>query len=666
MTPERRDARPLALAALVFVSGAALHVDRIPLWCAGIALGCALWRWLATRSALPLPRRALRVAITCALAIAVLGTFRTLNGLAAGTALLVVMGAVKLLETRTRRDQLIVVYASLFVLLAACLDRQSLLRAPLYAAHAWLACTALVHIAHPATPLRWQESAGLAGRSLLLAVPLALLLFVFFPRIPGAFWALPKSGAALTGLSDSMSPGSITELAESDTPAFRVWFDGAPPPPQQRYWRGPVLHDFDGYTWRRVPRQIARQPLVEYEGKPVRYRVALEPHSRNWWFALDLPAGSPDRRAFFAWDYQLLSLQPVTDTLHYTAVSYTSARMPNPLSLLGRRVDTALPEARNVRTRQLAERMRADAPDDAAYARAALELFRTGGFEYTLSPPRLDLDSIDDFVFDSKRGFCGHFASAYVTLMRAAGVPSRVVTGYLGGEWNPIGGYFIVRQSDAHAWAEVWLDGRGWTRIDPTAVVAPERLTRGLFDLLPDAASAPSRLVRESLLLARSRFAWDALNAWWNDRVVGFDFRAQLDILDRLGFDSPGWQQLGVALAVALGAWLAWIALQLSRTPRQPAPDALARSYARLCGKLAHAGVPRAAHEGPVTLAARVAAERGDVAPAVVPLLDRYATLRFGVPSPGDARAAIAGFARDVGRLRLRACSPSPRRLRRS
>jgi transglutaminase-like putative cysteine protease len=658
---QRLPARPVALAAIVFLTGAVLHVDRVPLWCAAIALACALWSWLSAQRSLRLPGRTVRVVITLALVIAVLGTFRTLNGLAAGTALLVVMGGVKLLETRARRDQLIMVFASLFLLLAACLDRQSLARAPLYAAHAWLACTALVYIAHPASALRWRESAGLAARTLALAAPLALMLFVLFPRVPGAFWALPKPGQASTGLSDSMSPGSITELTDSDAIAFRAWFEADIPPPQERYWRGPVLHDFDGYTWRRVPGQFARQPRLEYEGAPVRYRIALEPHSSRWWFALDMPTGSPDRGVLFTWDYQLLALEPVTEVEQYTAISHTRTRAIDRLSTLGRRIDTALPRTRNPRTQQLAARMRAEAPQAEAFVRAGLEMLRTGGFEYTLTPPRLDLDSVDDFLFNTHRGFCGHFASAYVTLMRAGGLPARVVTGYHGGEWNPIGRYFIVRQSDAHAWAEVWIEGRGWTRIDPTGVVAPQRLMQGLFDLMPDAATGRARLVRDTPWLANSLLAWDALNAWWNDRVVGFDFQAQLDFLGRLGFDSPGWQQLGVALAVALGAWFAWMAMQLARAPRAPPSDRLARAYVKLCRKIARIGLIRAPHEGPTAYAARIAIERADVEHATAPLLHRYADLRFGAPSARDWTDAVAAYAHDVARLRLRrSTSPGP------
>jgi transglutaminase-like putative cysteine protease len=649
---ERATRNATLLTSLVFAGGVLLHVDRVPLWCSAIALLFAFWRAATAYRRLPLPRKITLVAITIALVIAVAAAFRTLNGLAAGSALLVVMGAVKLLETRTRRDQLIVVFVSLFLLIAACLDRQSIVRVPLYAAHVWLACVALLYIAHPEIPLRARESAGLALRSLLYAIPLALALFVFFPRIPGAFWAVPKENIASTGLSEEMSPGSITNLVDSAETVFRVSFNGTPPPPYLRYWRGPVLHDFDGYTWRRLRGRAIRHPKLVYEGTAVSYRIRLEPDKGPWWFALELPARSPSPRVNFTWDYQLIAPDSVRD-LEYSVISYPRTRAESGLLPQIRGVDSRLPPGRNQRSVLLAERMRAESSSDAAFSQAVLERFRTGGFEYTLTPPRLDLDSVDDFLFNTRRGFCGHFASAYVTLMRAGGVPARVVTGYLGGEWNPIGRHFTVRQSDAHAWAEIWLEGRGWTRVDPTGVVSPERLTRGLFDVLPDSASLTTRFVRGTPWLARPLLAWDALNAWWNDNVVGFDFDAQLDFLDKLGIDTPGWQHLGLAIAVAIAAWLAWIALRLARVPpRGRSPDTLARAYVRLCRKLEHAGYPRQAHEGPSTFAARLDTAR-PLAASVTPLIERYAALRFGAPSR-EHEQRVASFVRDVARVRLR------------
>jgi hypothetical protein len=267
-----------------------------------------------------------------------------------------------------------------------------------------------------------------------------------------------------------------------------------------------------------------------------------------------------------------------------------------------------------------------------------------------LTPPLLDLDSVDDFIFNTKRGFFGQYASAFVTMMRAAGVPARVVTGYLGGEWNPIGQYFLIKQSDAHAWAEIWVDKQGWVRVDPTGVVAPERLERGILDFLPNAVSAQARLIHGVPWLTDIRQTWDAVNAWWNSKVVGFDFQSQLSILDGLGFDEPGWEQLGWTFASVLVVWMLWMSVQFSRVPRGSEPDRIARAYHRLCSKLAAAGIPRESHVGPLAFADAITASRPDLATTVTPLLTHYASLRFG---PSANPTNIANFERAVKRLRL-------------
>jgi Mlc titration factor MtfA (ptsG expression regulator)/transglutaminase-like putative cysteine protease len=642
----------LAWTLGVFILGVLLHIDRVPVWASVAAFGCAGLRMASALrpGRFHLPNRWLRVALTLVLVLLVLIFFRTLNGLAAGTALLVVMGSAKTLEVLRRRDQYIVIGAALFLLLAACLDRQSLLRAPLYLLHAFLCCTALAIAAHPRATLSARAAAGLTARSLLYAMPLAVLLFVFFPRLPGSFWALPRTSAAVTGLGEEMSPGSITELSESDEVAFRVWFQGRPPPPQQRYWRGPVLHDFDGYTWRRAPGRSYRQNRIEYLGPAYRYRIVLEPNPSQVWFALDTVTASPHRQVYLTYDYLLTSAQPVQQATTYQAVSHTQTRSLDPLSPLARRYDTRLPSGRNQRSAELAQRLRAGAGSDLAFTRAVLDHFARGGFEYTLTPPRLDFDSVDDFVFNTRRGFCGHFASAFVSMMRAGGVPARVVTGYLGGEWNPIGGYFIVRQSDAHAWAEVWIDGSGWMRFDPTGVVAPERLQRGILDLLPDAANAPTRLMHRTAWIAGVMHAWDAAQAWWSDRVVKFNLGTQLELLSRIGVDDPGWRQLGWALVAGLIAWLAWMAVQFGRLPRARL-EPLSRAYRQLCDKLARAGVTRQPHVGPLDFARSVQSQRPDLAARIHPLLRRYAQLRYG-PGPVTGQD-VEAFARDVRRVRL-------------
>jgi transglutaminase-like putative cysteine protease len=653
MTEAGPELRPLLWSAGVLLAAVALHVDRLPPWCTLVILGLAGWRIALALRRRPPPGAVLRTAIAVLLLVSVAFQFSGVSGLAGGSALLAGMGALKLLETRARRDHFVVIGVSLFLVVAACLDRQGLPRLPLYVAVTWLVCTAMAIVGTPRVPLATRAAMSIAGRALALSLPLAIALFVLFPRVQGQVWALPGSGAGVTGLSNEMSPGAISELTTAYDPAFRARFFGRPPPARELYWRGPVLQGFDGYTWRREPRSIYRQSPLRYLGPGYRYRVTLEPHQRNWWFALDLPTASPDRAVRFTWDYMLVSDQPVRQPVSYEARSHTAVRATEPLTPLQRRLALQLPPGRNPRSVALGRQLRAQTADDAAFVQALLGLFRDGGYAYTLTPPKLDLDSVDDFLFNTRRGFCGHYASAFATLARAAGIPARVVTGYQGGEWNPIGAYFIVRQSDAHAWAEVWLEERGWSRVDPTGVVAPERLDRGFFEALPGAVSTADRMLREIGWLADARLAWDTLNTWWKDEVVEFDLGSQLSLLSRLGFDSPRLSQLGALLAGAVLAWVGWILLRFGRMERRRDADPLARAWRRLGERLAAAGAAREPSEGPLDFAARLRATRPVLAGRVGPLLEQYARLRYG-PGLGPAAAEVTAFARAARAVELR------------
>ncbi|HEY6453894.1 MAG TPA: DUF3488 and transglutaminase-like domain-containing protein [Steroidobacteraceae bacterium] len=641
-----------------YVSGVLLHLGQVPLWVIVLACSGAAWALAAAHGRARLPGRVFKVSLTVALTGTVLAMFHTLNGLNAGSALLVLMGAIKLLEATTRRDRLIVVGVTFYLLLAACLSSQELVRAPLYLLQAWVCCTALLYAAHPDAPLPSRLAVRLSARSLGVALPLALLLFALFPRLAGSFWSLGGSGQAQTGLSDTMSPGSISELSNSADPVFRVWFAGPLPPPQQRYWRGPVLHDFDGYTWTGVHGPWYRRETLQYLGMAYQYRIRLEPDSTPWWPALDTVQSATAPGAKITADQQLVAPRPVHDAVTYSAISYTATVSTDTLSPFARQFDTHLVGGRNPRSQALARRMRAAAPDVPGYVNSVIALFREGHFEYTLTPPLLDLDSVDDFLFNTRRGFCGHFASAFALLMRAGGVPARVVTGYQGGEWNPIGGYLLIRRSDAHAWVEVWENNRGWVRVDPTAIVAPERLRRGILDLLPSAGSVPQRLLHEFSWLQQTHQAWDALNAWWSTRVLAYNYGSQLRLLESLGFGSPGWQQLGWLLAGALTLWLLLVGWQFSRVRPARGPDRLARAYLRLCARLARYEPPRQPHQGPLAYAATL---RGTSDPAAQAreLLHLYARLRYG-SNPASA-AQLREFERRVTRWHA-----PPRRARAS
>lgn len=677
---DRAPFQPLAWTVAAFMGGVALHIGDLPIWATATACAGAGWSLAGHAGRVRLPGRYVKAALVVALVAAVVALFHTLNGLAAGTTLLTLMGAVKLLEARQRRDRYVLIGAALYLLLAACLQRQSLLSAPLYALDAWLCCCALLAAAHPDSTLGNREVVKLAARSLLAALPIAVLGFLFFPRLRGSLWTLPDSGAGVTGLANTLTPGAISNLSESSRTAFRVWFDGPPPPPQQRYWRGPILYDFDGSTWSRPPswwfgpalpaRRLAdaRAAGAQHSGRVrhvYRYRITLEPNGERWWPTLAVDESVP-RGARLTVDHVLEGAEPVTRPIRYSAVSDTMTHERRAPSPLWRELNLRLPPNRNPRTLALGRRLRREAGSPAAFVQAVLEYFRHGGFKYSLTPPRLGRNSVDDFLFGTRRGFCGHFASAFVTLMRAGGVPARVVTGYLGGEWNPIGHYFVVRDSDAHAWAQVWLADRGWTRIDPTAVVAPERLYHNIDSFLPNGVSAPERLLLDVRWLAKVRDAWGAANAWWTNEVIGFDLRSQLALLKRMGIAAPRVLELAAALGLSLLLWLAVMTWRYARVPRPPHRDRIARAYARLCNKLARVGLPRGADQGPLAYADSIAERRPDLAVSARSLLSHYAELRFGRDDDGRRELRLVQFEHAVSRLRLTALRPSARASRRT
>lgn len=646
-----RTERSLQLAYAAVAVAVLLHVDHTPLWCSLTAAGALGWRWAAARGLCALPSVLLRTALTIVLGLLTLGLFRSVGGLGAGSALLMTMAALKLLETRTARDGRVLIAAALFLLVAACLDRQALTRLPLYAVSVCVSCAAGIALGSPAA------TAGLAlraaARSLAFALPFAIGCFLFFPRLSGPLWGTPEAARATTGLSDEMSPGSITELVTSDDIALRVRFDSQPPPLRERYWRGPVLHDFDGFTWRRAGfPMLAPLPLPD-DTPRIAYEVTLEPSGHGVWLTLDTPdaiEAPPGQRALISFDRQALGLRPVTQVITYRARSANAATPDRTLPAFARRLDLQLPPERNPRSLALARSLRAAQPSDAAFAKALLDYFRTQGFRYSLTPPALQRDAVDDLLFRTREGFCGHYASAFTTLLRAGGVPARVVTGYLGGDWNAYGGYYVVRQSAAHAWTEAWLEGRGWTRIDPTAVVEPGRLDTDLRRLLPDTSA-----LRRPAWLGTLADYWDAGNQWWQQRVVGFDLRSQHALLDRIGLPDADYRTLAALLAGTGGAWLAILAWRLQRsTARVSLP--LARAWNALRTTLEASGVTGLATAGPLDLARRARlrfAARADLAD-LCDELDRiagaYAGLRYGTTGAGTPSAA--DLTRRIRRLR--------------
>jgi transglutaminase-like putative cysteine protease len=651
------------LLALSLVLVILPHLLRLPVWLDGLMLGLILWRWLYDAGRVRLPGRGLRLLLVALGAGGILLGFHTLIGRDAGSALILLLLCLKLTEMHQPRDFMVVLYLAYFIVIIGFLFSQSMFMA-LYMLLVLLALLTLQISLHhrpgPSaslrTPLPLRQHGGLALQLLLQALPLALLLFLLFPRIPGPLWGLPEDAfGARTGLSDEMSPGRISRLSNDDSVAFRVHFEGTPPPRALRYWRGPVLWNYDGHSWRapRDERLELRDPTLQALGPPLRYSVTLEPHRQHWLFALDIPAQIP-AAARMSVERQLLATEPVTKLRRYAMTSYSRYRIDDTFQPYLLRRYLGLPPASAPRTRQFMQRLRARHPDPAALIRAVLDHFRSQPFYYTRTAPLLLDDPVDEFLFDSRRGFCEHYASAFTVMMRLAGIPARVVTGYQGGEMNPLADYMIVRQADAHAWSEVWLEGEGWVRIDPTAVIPPARIeyTADLQRRRPGAARARDGRQADWLRrgLSQARFAWDAVNNRWNLWVVGFNQRRQGSLFRAFGVPEIHWQGLAALLAGSFTLVLGLLGLHLLRRPKVP-QDPLQQSYRRFCRRLAPLGFRKALAETPSRFAARVSAARSDLDAAVWHITRLYNRLRYGPPGE-EKRAGEARLRQAVKQFR--------------
>jgi protein-glutamine gamma-glutamyltransferase len=551
------------------------------------------------------------------------------------------MAGLKLLETKTQRDIYIITLIIYFVSLAALLESDSFWLLAYLTGVCWLTTATLLRLTSGGTVPGWRGSIRYGSRILAQAVPLALIFWLLFPRFAGPLWHIPSdSQTPASGLSDTMSPGDITQLALSDEIAFRVRYAEAVPPPGERYWRGPVLDTFDGRTWTRSPTSLVAAPPLKTEGTAYKYTVMMEAHRHRWIFMLDWPTQWNLPRAALTNDYTLMQQDPLTRPVDVEGASYTRVQSSEPLNLFARGRDTR-PPPHNPRTLELAKRLRSEHPETQDYVRAVLSMFTEQPFFYTLTPPKLSDDSVDGFLFDTKRGFCGHYASAFAALMRAAGIPARVVTGYHGGALNPYGDYWIVRQSDAHAWTEVWIEGRGWMRIDPTAAIAPQRVETGPGNAQIGDGALANRWRGGTLWFSGIRLRLDVLREMWRERILDFDQDSQRRILEMLRIPEPDGQKLVLVLAAAMTLGLGWLTWQVRRELAPQSKDQVARTYAKLCAKLAAVGVPRWQHEGPEDYAARVAERRPELASAVTALCRQYSLLRY---APATVGATLSQF----------------------
>jgi transglutaminase-like putative cysteine protease len=612
------------------------HVTHLPYWLSAVLALLFAWRFFILQRGWPAPRRWLRYAITLLLVALLVRHYGSLFGRDPGSALLATMLVLKLFELQRQRDYIVALFLVYFLILIGFLYSQAPWLVVYLLAAFVLTTASLVRLSVPGAQARF--ALRLAGVLLLQAVPLMLVMHFLFPRIQGSLWGLPGDAySGLSGLSEEMHPGDIRELSLSEEIAFRAEFSGALPAAAQRYWRALVLWSTDGRSWKRGFEPQAQNTYDAGNGA-LRYTLILEPSSKPWLPALDLPANQPAgtrRRAGFVLD----ALRPTSSRQRFDMIAHTRYRIPA-ISAPERRATLQLPALSAPRARALANAWRARAADDTGVVNAALHYFHDENFHYTLQPPLLGDDPVDEFLFDTRRGFCEHYASAFVTLMRAAGVPARIVVGYQGGEVNPNGNYLIVRQSDAHAWAEVWLVKQGWVRVDPTAAVAPERIEYGAEALrrlfargaLPGAL--PAGMLRAALelsgfeqLLRQVRLSWDAVNTSWQSWVLDYGSARQRELLARFGLEDMNPARLIGLLALVVALLLAGYTLLSARRDRRL--DPVQKSFLDYCRKLTRAGVPRLPQEGALDFARRCSQRRPDLSAAVDRITGLYLQLRY-------------------------------------
>jgi len=648
--PLAPEVRPASVRDLAWLIGSLLlviapHSLRAPWWLTLLTLCLFAWRFHYALNRAPLPSRWLVLGVAAVGMLGVWIEYRTLFGRQPGILLLALFAGLKLLETRSHRDAAVAAFLGYFLIITNFLYTQSMPTALLMCAALFAITTTLIGFSAPQRAPR--ANARTAALLLAHAAPAALALFLLFPRVQGPLWGLPQDAyTGMTGLSETMSPGNLASLAQSDSIAFRAEFEAGLPPPVLRYWRGPVLWDFDGRSW-----SIGMGTLVDFEpprgGRATyRYGVVLEPHNRHWLFALETAASLPER-ARMRFDGQLISTTPVRNRIRYELSSVISpeptAEAPNVL-----RRALRLPGDFNPRAMALAAQWRAASASDDQVLIRAIEFLKAGGYVYTLEPPLLGLHSVDEFLFSTKAGFCEHFASAFAFLMRAAGIPARIVTGYQGGELNPIDRVFTVRQSEAHAWVEVYLAGRGWVRVDPTGAAVPGRIESGLARSVPEGEPLPLMMRPRLEWLRGVRYQWEALAHKWNLWVLGYNPERQRDLMSAIGMRDADWRALTATLFSILGlltlALLAWSLRQLARR------DPVQKAWGRFCGKLAAHGVARTPHEGPRDYATRAARTLPAAAWPILRIGALYIGLRYG--NRASARG-VDRLKRRVRELRL-------------
>jgi transglutaminase-like putative cysteine protease len=623
MNESQKNMVPILIALIVAIFP---HIARLPLW---ITLWCVvMWGYLllSFKFKFPLPGKNIQLGLAGIGIVGLVMTYSTTLGQNAYLGLLAVMAALKPFEINSHRDRMVTVFLAYFIVITSLFLSETLAITLYMLLSVWITTAVLIRINDPFG--RFKINIKLSALIMAQAIPLMILLFFLFPRIQGSLFGLSLAGIGKSGFSDNLAPGSVANLVENNEVAFRAMFEKKIPLPDLLYWRGIVFSSFDGRKWF-ADKHVLENNALPQGKNPVSYTVMLEPHNNRWLFALDMPAKIPPPAKLLA-DYTLRARRPVKRKLRYEMTSNTSYQAKDAnLQVLAQL--TRLPAGVNPKTRNLAKRITETARNEDEKVNRILDYFKTGGFSYTLQPPRLGKNSVDAFIFNSKKGYCEHYASAFAFMLRSLEIPARIVGGYQGGEVNPYADYLIVRQSDAHVWVEVWFQKKGWTRVDPTAVVAPDRISEGVRGSLSPADLPDFLSRRSSGFIDQIRFGWDAISTRWSAWFEGYSYYEQKALLKKLGIASGAWDasiKALLLLLVSIGMIViiyAWFSL---KSPQQK-PDAVKKYYLQFCQKLSRAGFEKQANQGPVDYAKYISKNRPDLKNRVTDITYLYVQLRF-------------------------------------
>jgi transglutaminase-like putative cysteine protease len=611
-----------------FLFAIAPHFFNLPLWVSGIVLFALVWRCLQNLGMLGAFPKWLLIPMVLFGGLGVFAEYWTVVGRNAGLALLTVMTSFKFLESPRHRDLLILVFLCYFLIATHFLFSQTIPTAVMMFATLIVITATLITLNQRDSTVSIRQVLGSSTRLVVLSMPLMLILFVLVPRVSGPLWGVTDDQrGGVTGLSDNMSPGKISNLIRSNEVAFRVDFDGAVPAQNELYWRGPVLANYNGYSWTQLPRRRLKQLQLTATRPAINYTVTLEPNGELWLLALDIPTRLVDDSVMTK-DYQLISKKKINDLLRYSTESRLGYEIGADESPGYLQATLEYPQKSNPKTiefgKSLAQRF--DNPED--IINDVLNMFRREPFYYTLKPTALGKDNVDEFLFGTRHGFCEHYAGSFALLMRAAGIPARIVTGYQGGEYNNNGNYLIVRQSDAHAWTEVWLKERGWIRIDPTAAVSPNRIEQGIDSALAD--EVPSfRIKNRNPIFGDLLYGWDNLQHSWNDWVLNYDEHKQRDFLSKLDMGIDNWSDMVFALVALLLLVTGGFGLIAWYRERPPRPPAFEMQFKRMLRKLKRRGIVKTPAEDSRAFLCRVATPELAQREQLARIIDLYNRIKY-------------------------------------